>query len=64
MPDWRMWAVSGDTDDDNSPVMRGTLSPDMGEVWKNWCVEDPDWESEVSAEHGRMSELALSWRAS
>ena len=25
----------------------------------NWCVEDPDSKSDVSAEDGRMSELAL-----
>ena len=25
VPDWRMWAVSGDTDDGNSPVLRGSL---------------------------------------
>ena len=31
----------------------------MGEEWKNWCVEAPNLESDVSAEDGRMSELAL-----
>ena len=42
--DWRVWAGSGDNDNDNSPVTSGSLSPDMGGEWKNWCVEDPDWE--------------------
>ena len=55
--DWRMWAVSGDNDDDFSLVTSGSfspLSPNLGEEWKNWCVE-----GDVLAEDGRMSELAL-----
>ena len=45
-----MWAVSSATDDDNPPLTSGSLSPDLGEEWKHWRVEDPDWESDVSAE--------------
>ena len=32
------WAVSGDYDNANSPVTSGSLTSDMGEEWKNWCV--------------------------
>ena len=54
--DWSMWAVSGDNDDDNPPVTGGSLSPDLDKEWQNWCAEDPDWESGVTVEDGRMSE--------
>ena len=37
------WAVSGDTDDDNS-VSCERLSPDLGDVWKKGCP--PEWESD------------------
>ena len=40
-----VWAVSGNIDDDNSSVTSGSLSSDLAEVWKNGCVDDPDWES-------------------
>ena len=50
---------SGDADDDNSPVTSGSLTSDLGEVWKTSCVDDPDWESDVSAEERSTSELAL-----
>ena len=33
----RVWAASGDNDDDNSLVTSGSLSPERGEEWKNWC---------------------------
>ena len=56
--DWSVEAVSGN-DDDTSPVTCGSLSPDMGEESKNWFVEDPDQESDVSAEDRRMSERHL-----
>ena len=45
--DRRMWAVSGDNDDDNSLVTSGSLSSDLGEEWKKWCVDDPDWERDA-----------------
>ena len=56
---WSMWAVSGEIDDDNTLVTSGSFSPDLGEEWKNWCVEDPECESDFSAEDGRMSESPL-----
>ena len=59
MSDRRLWAVSGDNDDDNSLVTSGSLSSDLCEEWKNWCVDDPDWVSDVSAGEGRTSENAL-----
>ena len=59
LPDWRMWAVSRDMHDDNPLVMCGSFSSDFGEEWKNWRVEDPDWESDVSSQDGRKSEFAL-----
>ena len=51
--------MSADNVDDNSLVTCGSLSLNLGEEWKNWCVEDPDWESDVWAKDGRMSELDL-----
>ena len=39
----------------------GPLTSDLGEVWNKWCVDDADWESNVSAEDGSMSEVALLW---
>ena len=59
MSDRSIWALSGDNDDDNSLVTSGSLSSDLGEEWKNWCVDDPDWASDVSAKDGRMNELSL-----
>ena len=43
---------SDDTNEDNSLVTSGFFSPDLG-------VDDSDRESDVSAEDGKMSELAL-----
>ena len=40
LPSRGTWAISGDTDDDNS-VSSGGLSPDLGDVWKNGCPEQP-----------------------
>ena len=54
-----MWAVSGDYDDANSPVTSGSLTSDMGEEWKYWCVDVLDWVSDASVEDERMSALAL-----
>ena len=50
--DWSMWTVSSDNDDDDPLTTSGVLSFDLGEEWKNWCAEDPDWESDVSAKDG------------
>ena len=57
--DWRMWAVSGDNNDEKSLVTSGSLSLYLVEKWKKLCAEDPDCGSDVSAEDGRTSKSGL-----
>ena len=54
--------ICGDIDDDNS-VSSGSLSPDLGGVWKNGCPRSPELESDsnVSIEGRNTNALSNKW---
>ena len=56
-----MDSTPDDNDDDNPLVTSASLSSDLGDVWKNLYVDDPDWEEVIylpKMENERVSSSA------
>ena len=42
-----MWKGYPELADDNASMSSGSMSPDLGEMWRYGCTKSPDWDSEV-----------------
>ena len=48
--------------DDSATDVDGSESPDLGEEWRSWRVDDPQLESDETADEGVKKKMKKNWK--